>query len=175
MEFVRRSADRDILSTRRRKPPSGIYGVAGAGAVGIITLDRGPRRGENVGIRTKLNGGILEAPAIRLSIRRVAWGAVLALVAAVYFYSAVRPTGNDNPYLFGLIAIGATVGSFACLFPNAVKGIGRVMQIAFWVLMAGLALWGIIAAFSSGPIPTSIIIGALIIASAIAHTNSGES
>ncbi len=52
MEFVRRSADRDILNTHRRKPPTGIYGVAGARAVVIIRLDPDRWLAQNVGIRT---------------------------------------------------------------------------------------------------------------------------
>ena len=126
---------------------------------------------------------------IQQSRRRVSWGVVLALVAAAYFFAAARPSPDENPYLFILVAICATLGSYACLFPKAAKrlwnttikllqrplGVIRSAFIGlFWLTFAALALWGIITVFAVAPIPASIIIGALIIAAAIAIKQSDD-
>ena len=105
------------------------------------------------------------------SWRLIFWGVVLALLAAMWIVGAVRPSSNENPYLFALLAICAAVGSSFCLFPNTAGRFWHAIGVGFswlyWLFIAGLVGAGIVSFIFGAPVPAAIIVGALIIAAAI--------
>jgi len=111
------------------------------------------------------------ASAVGSSWRRIFWGVVLAMLAAMWLVGAVRPSPDENRYLFAVLAIFATVGSSFCLFSNAAgrfwQAIGVGISWLYWLVMAGLIGAGIVSFIFGAPIPAVIIAGALIITAAI--------
>ncbi len=107
--------------------------------------------------------------------RRLSWGVLLALLAAMWIAGAVRPSPDENRYLFALLAICAVTGSGLCLFPKASERFWRAIGVGvswlYYLFVAGLIIAGIVSIFAGAPIPAAIIVGALIIAAAIKQTS----
>ena len=103
--------------------------------------------------------------------RRIFWGVVLVLLAAMWGLGAFDPGPDEPRYLFALLAVCAALGSGALLFPKANKRLSHAIGVGvswlYWLSMAALIGAGVVSFMFGAPIPAAIIVGALIIAASI--------
>ena len=111
------------------------------------------------------------------NLKSVFWGIILGVLGASWLYGAIYPSPGESRLLFSILGIGGLVGSGFCLSPKLTtklfNWIGLGIKWAYILGVVILIIAGIVSIFVGAPIPAAIIVGSLIIASAISQQESG--